>query len=299
MFELILDKTLKELTVHGNQAFPFEIYFGGVTKFAEGYLDWHWHDCFEINFVTYGTLHYFIENKRYFLKEGDAIFINSGRLHRGYSDELTQTSQTIVFSSELFCNDTSSEWFDSRINDFISSDVNGFVLTSDVPWMKDILERLKIMYADYQKQSFASKLTAKGHLCIIFAEILNNITHTAKPSSIDTEKMKRMRKLLSYIARNYMYPITLVDLANVIGLSTSECSRFFSNQIKQTPFSYLNSYRIERSCELLINTDIPISDIALKTGFNSFSYYSKRFREIMHCTPSEYRQKIRNAITSL
>lgn len=296
MFKLILDETLQETTVHGNSVFPFEIYHGGVTNFPEGYLDWHWHDSFEINFVTSGSLHYFIENKEYFLQEGNAIFINSGRLHRGYSDNFQQVSQTFVFSSELFCSDTSFEWYHSEIKDFINSDVNGFVLTPDTPWMKSILKRLEIMYQEYDKQNFSSNLSVKGHLCTIFAEILNNIPHSTKPTMMDTEKTKRMRKLLTYIAQNYMYPITLAELSDQIGVSSAECSRFFSSQMSEAPFSYLNRYRIEKSCDLLIHTDLPISEIALRMGFNSFSYYSKRFREIMFCTPLEYRQKVRDAI---
>ena len=296
MFELILDETLKETTVHGSREFPFEIYFGGVAMFAEGYLDWHWHDYFEINFVASGNLHYFIENKEYFLQEGDAIFINSGRLHRGYSDNLTQVSNTIVFDGTVFCEDTSSEWYSSLIQEFVHSDINGLILTPDIPWMKAVLDKLKAMYGDYQKQNFASKLSVKGYLCTIFAEILNNTAHTSCPTALNTEKMKRMRKLLSYIAQNYMNPITLTDLASAAGLSDAECSRFFSSQMNQSPFSYLNQYRIERSCELLVNTDLSISDIALRSGFNSFSYYGKRFREKMHCTPSEYREKIWEAV---
>ena len=296
MFTLILDETLKEMTVQGSRDFPFEIYYGGVSRFAEGYLDWHWHDYFEINFVTCGSLHYFIENKEYIVREGEAVFINAGRLHRGYSDEPEQMSCTVVFDRELFCGDDSSAWYTSGIKDFIQSDVNGFLLSEEIPWMKEVLEKLKRMYEKYREVEFASKLSVKGYLCMVFADILNHTVYTSRPNASDTEKRKRMRKLLAYISQNYMYAVTLEELAEVIGLSEAECSRFFSSQMKRTPFAYLNEYRIERSCELLANTDVPISDIALQTGFNSFSYYSKRFREMLHCTPSEYRRKIQGAI---
>lgn len=296
MFSLILDETLKETTVQGNRDFPFEIYYGGVVNFAEGYLDWHWHDYFEINLVTAGSLHYYIENKEYLLKAGDAVFINAGRLHRGYADSLYQSSNTIVFGADVFYQDTASEWYASGIKDFIQSDVNGLVLTRDILWMKHTLDKLEVMYREYQQQQFASKLSVKGYLCNIFADILNYAAYNSEPSAADTEKKKRMRKLLAYISKNYMEPVTLQELASVIGLSEAECCRFFSSQMNRTPFSYLNQYRIERSCELLVNTDLPVSDIAMQTGFNSFSYYGKRFREMMHCTPSEYRRKIQDAI---
>lgn len=162
--------------------------------------------------------------------------------------------------------------------------------------MKRILSTLEAVYQENFHKRFAWQLTIKGYMCNIFADILNNTSYAARPTATETEKMKRIRLLLSHIAQNYMHPVSLSDLAALTGLSNAECSRFSNSQMNQTPFAYLNQYRIERSCELLVNTDIPISEIALRTGFNSFSYYSKRFRELMHCTPSEYREKIRNAL---
>lgn len=139
-------------------------------------------------------------------------------------------------------------------------------------------------------------LAMKGYLCGIFSDILKNTSYSSKPAAVETEKAERIHLLLTYIAQNYMHPITLATLASLAGLSQAECSRFFSSQMNEPPFSYINQYRIEKSCELLAKTDLPISTIALQTGFNSFSYYGKRFREVMHCTPSDYRVKIQNAL---
>ncbi len=297
MFTLILDQTLKEMTVQGSRDFPFEIYIGGAAEFDKGYLDWHWHDYFEINYVASGTLHYFIENRKYVLHEGDAIFINAGRLHRGYAQEPTQESCTIVFGGDLFCSDTSSKWYSSLVENYIQSDVNGLALTKGTPWMENILAELREVYREHEQHSPASLLSIKGHMCTVFANLIKHTASTSRPTAAETEKARRTRLLLTYIAQNYMHPITLADLAGLTGLSEPECSRFFRQQMNQPPFSYINNYRIERSCELLAGTDMPVSEIALRTGFNSFSYYSKRFHGIMHCTPSEYRAKIQNALS--
>jgi AraC-like DNA-binding protein len=293
MFTLILDKTLKETTVQGTQDFPYEVYNGGVSRFDKGYLDWHWHDYFEINLVTSGTLNYFIENQSYVLHEGDAIFINARRLHRGYSDNPSQDSDTIVFGGNLFCSDTSSEWYQSAVENFIRSAVNGIKISAGTPWMERILTGLLQIHAAYRQKTVGYELSIKGYLCNIFSEILQNTAADTAPTILETEKMGRMRTLLAYIAQNYQNDFSLSDLAAEIGISDAECSRFFTSQMHQTLFTFITHYRIERSCELLINTDIPISEIALQAGFNSFSYYSRRFKEKMQCTPSEYRKKIR------
>jgi two-component system response regulator YesN len=57
------------------------------------------------------------------------------------------------------------------------------------------------------------------------------------------------------------------------------------------PFGeYLTKLRLERAEQLLHDTDWRISRIAEHVGFESFSYFSKRFREAMGMTPSEYRR---------
>ena len=50
--------------------------------------------------------------------------------------------------------------------------------------------------------------------------------------------------------------------------------------------------RVEKGKDLLANTDIPINVIALDTGFSNYSYYSKVFKELVGCTPNEYRKKM-------
>lgn len=296
MFTLLRDQTLKELTVHGNKTFPYEIYFGGVSMWENGCMDWHWHDQFEINLVTSGTLTYFIENERFFLQEGEAVFVNAGRLHHSYSQDQAQYSHTIVFGSELFCEDNSCEWYHCAIQPLIESTRNGIHLTKKHRWMQSVLSHLRALYAKYEQHPFGYEVDIKGHLCLIFAEILQNTSHSQQPTQLETEKMKRMRKILSYISQNYQNNFSLSDLSSEVNLSESECSRFFSQQMQKPLFAFINQYRIERSCEMLSNTDLPVSEIATRTGFNSFSYYSRKFREFLHCTPSEYRQKIQAAL---
>ncbi len=295
MFHLLLDDTLQELTLHGTHLFPVAVYYGSASNFDQGYLGWHWHESFEINIVTAGTLHYYVENEEYFLREGDAIFINAGHLHMGHSETPDQYSKTIVFHHRLLCDDAQSEWYQQIMIPFIQTAMKSFVLTNQIPWQKQVLHELLAACDDYETKLPGYELAVKGHICTAFALIFQNTPHTASISQCEDANSHRIRKLLGYIHQNYMHPFTLADLSSLVNLSKSECSRFFSKHLRLTPFTYLTHYRIERSCELLIDSDTSISEIAILVGFNSFSYYSKCFRKIMHCSPSEYRRQIREA----
>ena len=84
--------------------------------------------------------------------------------------------------------------------------------------------------------------------------------------------------------------LTLADLAAAAHMSESHFCRSFSAVTHMTPFSYLQQVRIQKSCQYLKNSDLPVSRIALSCGFNDLSYYARRFRERIGCTPSEYRR---------
>lgn len=76
-----------------------------------------------------------------------------------------------------------------------------------------------------------------------------------------------------------------------IGLSRSECCRYFKKQSGQTISDYLLRYRIHKSMYLLEETDSTIARVAQSCGFSSQSYYTRRFRELTGMTPKQYRQK--------
>ena len=64
----------------------------------------------------------------------------------------------------------------------------------------------------------------------------------------------------------------------------------FKKETGQTFINYLNNYKIERSKDLLKNTNMTLLDISLEVGFNNQSYYSTIFKKYTNMTPLEYRE---------
>lgn len=298
MFTLIRNDNLEETTIHGSTAFPYAVYRGGVSEFAEGYLDWHWHTGFEINLVTVGTLSYFVENTRYELNEGEAVFINAGRLHRAFSVNPRQNSNTVVFSPALLCSDVASDDYAALITAFSNAPLNSLHITENIPWQKRFLRTLRRLFRTEEKQDFGYPLAVRGMLCELFSELLKEMPPAPFPKKKEDENQKRLRRILTCLTLHYDEDLMLMQIADEAGLCAEECSRFFKRQMGVSLFSYLNRYRIEKACELLSSTDLSIGDIALSTGFNGSSYFNKRFMEQMHTTPSAYRKQIKTAISS-
>jgi two-component system response regulator YesN len=80
-------------------------------------------------------------------------------------------------------------------------------------------------------------------------------------------------------------------LAEKACLSEDYLSKLFANKTGMSIPAYIASRRMERAKEYLDGTSLTIGEVAMKVGYSNFSYFSKTFRELVGCTPNEYRNK--------
>ena len=114
------------------------------------------------------------------------------------------------------------------------------------------------------------------------------------PSGQDEENYRRIRQIMSYIAEHYSEKILLNDVADLIHLSPSECSRLFKKLYDITLFGYIQEYRIERSLEYLENPSCSITESGLLSGFSDSNYYTKIFYENQGLYTKTVQKKIRS-----
>ena len=96
-------------------------------------------------------------------------------------------------------------------------------------------------------------------------------------------------KAVQYIAQNFSSPIALEDVANHVHLNPAYFSTVFKQSTGSSFKEYLNMVRIEESKRLLTNTNYSVIDIAVATGFEDQSYFSKVFKKYTGLTPKQYR----------
>lgn len=101
---------------------------------------------------------------------------------------------------------------------------------------------------------------------------------------------EKLQEMLKFLHENYREKITLTELASHSEVSTGEYCRFFKKRMGQTPFEYLQAYRIEKSLPQLLEKVDSISCISLQHGFTGSSYYAETFKKEMGCAPGDYRK---------
>ncbi|WP_160691224.1 helix-turn-helix domain-containing protein [Clostridium sp. C2-6-12] len=114
-----------------------------------------------------------------------------------------------------------------------------------------------------------------------------------KDEIIKNKYIERIDKIKEYINSNYKKSITLNDFAEKELLSIPYLSKFIKKNLGMTFTEYLNSVRLNYALEELINTDKPITRIALENGFSTTFLFNKCFKEAYKSTPNEYRKKFK------
>ncbi len=94
-----------------------------------------------------------------------------------------------------------------------------------------------------------------------------------------------------YIHQNYFRPVTVQEIAEQVGVSRSYLYRAFSSAYGCSPSGYLAQFRIQRACQLLRYSALPVSAVAISTGFEDHFYFSRVFHRIMGISPSQYRKQ--------
>ena len=98
-----------------------------------------------------------------------------------------------------------------------------------------------------------------------------------------------LRRVREYIDGNIDQRISVELLAGLANLSVCYFVRAFKQSTGITPHDYLIRQRVERTKQLLSDSGMPLSEIALAAGFADQSHFSRRFRQHVGMSPRDYR----------
>ena len=104
--------------------------------------------------------------------------------------------------------------------------------------------------------------------------------------------MDIVEKVAQYVADNYMKPLKIIDIAETFFVNPAYLGQQFIKKKKVSLNYYINSIRLEKSKELLSNTNLKIYEIAVKIGFDDPNYFSSKFFEYTGKSPSEFRNSV-------
>lgn len=158
----------------------------------------------------------------------------------------------------------------------------------------DLFRLLNQMQNEYFHRNEFAELTIYSLLLNFFVILGRDHINTKNPFlnvrlHKQHEYIEKFNDLLDYIDLHCTEDLVLDDLADMVGFSKYHFSRLFKQYTDFSFTDYVNYRRVKMAEKLLEKPELPVTDIALQSGFNSISTFNRLFRKVKNCTPSEYR----------
>lgn len=104
---------------------------------------------------------------------------------------------------------------------------------------------------------------------------------------------QELAPIVAHIESHFREVVSMEDMAERIGLSSTHFNRRFRQLLRISPTEYLLSLRVQEAQRLLTTTSQSIAEIALEVGFYDQSHFAKRFRRVTGLSPRQYRSQFR------
>lgn len=138
--------------------------------------------------------------------------------------------------------------------------------------------------------SIKTEIISIGKNILAELEKARNVLNFPKTeSNSELSDSTAIQRAINYINANYHRDITLTEIANYVYLSPYHFSRIFKVKTGEKYIDYLSRVRIEKAKELLSQSEMKITDICVKVGYNSKTHFHKMFKLYTGVTPQEYR----------
>lgn len=283
------DDSQQEISKHGTKDLPIESYQDNCEIFKAIYS--HWHKEMEIMYIEKGSGVAKLNTDTLKLKKGDILLINSETLHHIKSDRRNVLYFKSVVFDLSFLSGTPGDLCQEQILSQIMENQACFVhlIHPEDSGYQEIRSLFSQIFDSHRKKADYFYMELKGLFYQFFFQMLTHnyiVTETPK----DRKNLAAIKDAIRYMNEHYQEEINISDLAALSFYNENYFMRLFKEYTGKTLTRYLTELRIEKSRYLLLHTNLSITDIAFETGFNSASYFIRKFQELNGETPQKLRK---------
>ena len=278
---------LKENKPHGTKDDPFSTYH--IENAGRSFqIPVHWHDEFEIIYVRSGFLTVSISGESYIGKTGEAFVVSPGNLHLMGSQTGTVDYYTFLFPLKYISFRT-DDMLDEKLLEPLNSG-HLMICPRVKDTAKELCEQLIKIYEAKNDES-ESKIATQVRTKIILLQFILEMWKKGFVIENDTSGRNTVEKeMVSYIQQNFTGKISLREFGEQFHLSEKYISRYFKEHFHITLSQYVTYLRLEHAKQLLQDTDIPVTDVAMQSGYQNVSYFIRSFQKAYAVSPLKYRK---------
>ncbi len=274
---------------------------GAVHYIEHGYpsplVRWHCHNEYELHYIVVSSGRVFVGDYIGEFRPGNLILTGRRLPHNWISD--THHGERYELRDMLV-------HFEHATIERMAAQIAE--LRELLPLLEEA--RCGIEFFDMQEQADrymcairdSSGPTRLGYFCQFLHELARcqnyqTLSTTHMQSNTDSVELDRVDALLNYVMNHYHEQLTLSEVAGQLRMSDGYFARFVKKSTGNTFNELLTRIRISKACEYLSSSDLQITKICYEVGYNNVSNFNRRFRELKHVTPRDYRCEARKRLT--
>lgn len=286
---LMAEKQYQETKKHGSRLFPFNIYPCTIPLDFPAVLV-HWHREMELIYVKKGRGRIQMGMQEFEGKEGDIFVIPPGNLHAIHRAKgFTMEYENIIFEVDFLgggaADVCAGEYLVPLVSGQLLSPVRISCGENDYEKLKVCLKQMEELCGEKTVGFELGVKAAALQLLFLLVKKYPHIHHSVSPD------MEKLKMLLQQIEEKTGENLSVGEMAEFCGWSSSHFMRWFKNMTGSSFTSYVNDRKLASAAENLRRTDNKIVTIAEDAGFGNLSNFNRQFKARYGMTPGEYREK--------
>lgn len=232
----------------------------------------HWHENIELLFFLAGKGRVVCDFRKEDVQAGDIFVINSELLHMVESDDFIRYDCLIPGTDFLEQNGIlPSLRFQSRIRD------------------ETVWSNYEKLAAEYAKKGEFRDTRVRVATLELLLDLAERFQASGEREDADTAEphLQNVKEAIRYIKIRFPEKITVDEIAAAAGLSKAYLAREFRRITGFTMINYLNLVRCRYAKKMLATGEYRINRVAIESGFDNLSYFTRTYKRIMGCLPSE------------
>lgn len=277
--------------------FPIAAFMKENYTFApEPAITWlHFHNCMELMYC-YEERIVNIENRVYFMEPGSICVIPPNQMHNSRSEIIREgmehpPCEYLYLDPHTLISDFFTETYSFQN---VFEQINGELKNVISPSENEVICRLVALILDEMRKPEPSLYMVKGLFLSFWMELLRTLKLPSIRYMAKRRELTEIYAAMTYIREHYAQEITTEMLAEICHMSPSQFRQNFKKCLGVSPRRYVDNLRLSKSCQLLLETELSILDIALQCGYNSLSSYNSHFTARYGESPTKWKKARRN-----